>query len=304
MSLAVGSDSEVQKQETDSALVQASRALISGDESIRDIDGEEVYRDQVGIFPEIAAQIYGYLNSDMWDRSQEMFLLLDVGGGTVDGAIFKVTESDEDGRMKFSFLKSSVEQLGVFVLHQKRLGWHTSQLQGCPGSGEIAGEIQDLIEKEVTPGQVPGSITDYLIQAEYPEKTLDNEFYEKFRRMAWGELIQSVRNDTYRYSSAWKQLPFLLCGGGRSIGLYNKFLKLINRSGDSSSVTLHEIVMRKPESLEGAGLGESEFQRISVAYGLSFYEIGKMLTPDMFSKPVKQSTQTGSRENYISQEMV
>lgn len=303
MALSDGNDSAVTKKEAANSFLSAYHAMKSGAEFIPKKAGGELHKEQVGIFPEIAAQIYGYLKSDMWDRSQNMFLLIDVGGGTVDGAVFRVVESD-DGKPNFIFLKSSVKQLGVYILHQKRLAWHLSQLERNPDSEELQNDVRELIEKDATLGKIPGAIDEYLTAAKYPKTTQDNEFYEKFRKLAWEELIQDVRGRINIQSQVWTKLPFLLCGGGRSIGLYKDFLRLLNKTNSSTQVKLHEIGMRKPSSLEGAGLGEAEYQRISVAYGLSFYEIGDVVTPDKLKEPENQDTPVGYRASYISQEMV
>ena len=301
MLLSQKSGAAVTPAEVDHCLAMTQRILREGDEELKIKGYGSVHVEQLGIFPEIAAQIYGYLQSDLWDRNHEMFLLVDVGGGTVDGALFRVTE--EGGDIRFHFLKSSVKHLGVYILHRERLSWHFKQLNQIDPSGHLKDEFQNMLSKSVMPGEVPGEIGDYLDDAEYPKETSDKLFYNQFAHMLWDDLIQPVRNGLNHYGEHWDGLPFLLCGGGRSISLYNRFLEKLNDQSSSTMVNLRQLTMWKPDNLVSKGIGEDEYQRLSVAYGLSFRDFAEVLTVDMLTDhPPTQGTDVS--ENYIGSEHV
>ena len=80
---------------------------------------EEEFYDQVRVYPEIAAQLHGYIRSDRWDSTRRKFLLVDVGSGTVDSTVVNVTLQDSEPR--YNFLQTSVDLLGTIILHRERL---------------------------------------------------------------------------------------------------------------------------------------------------------------------------------------
>ena len=59
---------------------------------------------------EIQAQLEGHVRSDRWSSKKIKFLLIDIGGGTVDVAVVNVTSND-DGTETYNNLKSKVAPL-------------------------------------------------------------------------------------------------------------------------------------------------------------------------------------------------
>ena len=113
-----------------------------------------VYHDQVNVYPEIAAQIYRLLRCQYRDPNQNTFMLVDVGGGTVDAALFHVFQQ-KNGETTFIFKASAVEPLGVYMLHRERIHWFLDQLSKkglCP---EIVNKLRDLIANNWMPDEVP-----------------------------------------------------------------------------------------------------------------------------------------------------
>ena len=265
--------------------------------------GIKVHIDQIGVYPEIAAQIYGYLKSDKWDKKQNMFMLVDVGGGTVDSSVFLV-EDDGEEIEEIKFLSTGVQNLGVYRLHIERLKWHIDQLKGNDEAKKLLIRIQKILASEYVPKEVPDDIRTYIQSAIYPEQTIDEEFYRDFRDLLWDKTIMNLRDENGWINQKMEHLPYLLCGGGRYIGLYQQFANCINSPNSSTKVRLAEIPMYKPEKLIGDGLGNTEYQRLSVAYGLSFYYIGKMITRDELAPSTQSSRQIDYKENYIGPEMM
>ena len=72
----------------------------------------------VAVVPEIAAQIYGFVVSNSFDKkAANNYLMVDVGAGTVDSSLFHV-KPGRGGKWDFEFYTAAVEPLGVTNLHR------------------------------------------------------------------------------------------------------------------------------------------------------------------------------------------
>ena len=262
-----------------------------------------VYRDQIAVYPEIAAQIYGFLRSEYRDPSQNTFMLVDVGGGTVDAALFHVFQK-KDGETTFIFKASAVEPLGVYMLHRERIHWFLDQLSKkglCP---EIVKLLRALIANNWMPDEIPGLISQYLTGVQYPEHTSDKEFCNSFSSMLWYDIIMMAKQKAAGVETKGARTQFLLSGGGRTIALYKSFIDFINSPNSNSQLRLHPIEMGVPKALQAQHLAISEFHRLSVAYGLSFNTIGEIVTADMLKNAPINTCQVNYQNFYIGQEMM
>jgi len=87
---------------------------------------------EVSVVPELAAQIYGFVKSRQFDpRAKNIYLIVDVGAGTVDVSLFRVT-LNEYGTSDYSLFTSVVEPNGAMNLHRARLDWWRQQLSRLP----------------------------------------------------------------------------------------------------------------------------------------------------------------------------
>lgn len=266
-------------------------------------DYGKIHKDQVDLYPEMAAQIFGFLKSEYRDPSQEIFMLVDVGGGTVDTALFQVIQNNES-EPTFVFRASAVEKLGVYMLHRERIYWLIDQLSKTQSQHSVITRLRALNTNNVMPDIIPGLIENYLSGVQYPDLTSDSIFYRHFAQLLWNDIITAARNkfgSTFGYQ---QRIQYLLCGGGRSIGLYNRFIKLINSSDSNSQIRLHPIEMGIPRSLQARNISLTEFHRLSVAYGLSFPEIGKIVTPNMLKAADNFTHEINYRDFYIGKEMM
>jgi len=153
------------------------------------------------------------------------------------------------------------------------------------------------------PEEIPGYIGDYLQGSDYPEKTKDQEFYSRFARMLWNDVIMKYRNDMGGFKPD-AVLPFMLCGGGRKIALYDQFIQKINGRSSSTSLRLKDLDIPVPEGLENLGIGPEVYQRLSVAYGLSFLDIGEVITSEMFPPRQPSVVETTYRDGFVGKEQV
>lgn len=261
-----------------------TNSLISAHKAISTNDGSYLKCDPsfTKVFPEIAAQLHGYVKSDRWDRNRPKFMLVDVGGGTVDACILNVTETAE-GELRYSFLKSSVQKRGVVMLHLARLRWIGKSLQHSPScNSDILGDLGKTSFALDNTQPLPNSVSDYISDADCPDvpKNSDRLFYNHYGEALWGEVISPVKTKIDPSLKQWKSLPFILCGGGSQHPIYRKFSEVINRGKSGSSLRLSPIQLAKPENLNCPGCPPDDYHRLSVAYGLAHYELGDISLED------------------------
>lgn len=232
-------------------------------------DDEDSLREHaIGTFPEFAAQINGYVRSPM--RRSDIHLLMDIGAGTVDVAAFNVHQIEGDD--VFPILGSRVEPLGVHVLHDHRVQY----------AGEL-GRLQpiDNITDEHFCSQL-GITPHALRDIDRPVRTAVLEQVRDVVRMA---------KRKYPKSRHWTAgVPFFFCGGGARAELYRSLAEQMVR--DSAPCPLARLELPVPERLVATGVDATEYDRLSVAYGLSFdqFEIGQIVPTeqieDLDAQPV------------------
>ena len=237
----------------------------------------------VGVFPEIAAQIHGFVRSARWDSSSKpMMMMVDVGAGTVDASIFTVTRPDR-GTRHFNFLGNNVEPNGAMNLHQERISWLERVIKD---NGQWTDELERYFREINVPTDwlrpIPDNLQDYIpgmMLTTAPGHNVDSAFYNKrYWYQLYIETMAPVKKDKVPGSPQWKRLPFFLCGGGRNIPLYRSFVEKFNGAAQLS-MGLENMELSKPENMEAKGLKKAEFHRLSVAYGLSYEDVGSCLKP-------------------------
>lgn len=245
------------------------------EQSIRDAWGREggvptesggssrdLHPEAVSLFPEFVAQVTGYVRSPL--RQADLHLLVDVGAGTLDATVFNVHE--REGEDKFPIFAKAVERLGTRYLVRSRI----------EGRG-----LKE--EKEFAPfAPVPGS-ADFASLLGINTETLrriDSAFKQRVVRGV-GDLLRLTKNCRYPTSRRWEDgIPIFLCGGGAGCDFYAE--TLIPSDGKLSGFPVKAMRLPKPDQLEANGLSESDYGRISVAYGLSFdpFDIGEIIKED------------------------
>lgn len=260
----------------------------------------------IDLYPELAAQAHGYVSSGHWDSDKPMFFLVDIGGGTVDASIFNVTTS-KDGKFSYHFLRSVVEPLGSVRLHNERLNWlqHCIAKRGLE-SGHLESQISEIAANLSAMSIIPSSVQDYAGNVSWGDKTIDDAFYSAYGTQLFSDVLQTTRQfHTNYYDINWKKLNYLLCGGGSKNALYQKFLELMKKGGHSYK--LHEIKQKKPGDLIAPLLTDENYHRLTVAYGLSYRDLGQVVTPNNVEDLYLQSsrlTQSTYRDNMVSKDDV
>lgn len=250
---------------------------------VKTIATSEPYEDTVddcvelAVYPEIAAQLHGHVASDRWDSDRRKFVLVDVGSGTVDATMVNVTQFED--QWSYVFLKTMVTLNGTLMLHRHRLEKLQQITPQYPNGGESARNI--IKAGSVGLGSwryVPDRIAEYL-ESPFDEAVINN-FDHRFRLDYQGRvtdlLIQAKKRDP-RHSH--RDLPIILCGGGSRNTVYSEYL---SSNLSQISVSFRPIPMSAPSGLDMSSASPDEFHRLSVAYGLAFEELSKVIGEEAF----------------------
>lgn len=237
----------------------------------------------VNVMPEIVAQIYGFVSSNQFDaKSRNIFLIADVGAGTVDSCLFRVVPV-RGGSWSFEVYTAAVEPTGVMNLHRHRVAWWQEQLASHPRGAELIEQLGAIKLATEHQADIPDSYRSYLkgVTVECSGKMAgpDKEFFKV-------PLLRQVRGRTlYRAFSAGLlgqndlgDVPFFLCGGGSRLGFYRDLRdSLRHKDGDGFTwLGAQSRELAIPNDLRAEGLMRSDYDRLSVAYGLSMLNLANV----------------------------
>jgi hypothetical protein len=217
-------------------------------------------RDLIDQFPEFAVQLVGYVRSPR--RQECLHLLIDVGAGTLDITSFNVHRDRVNGEDRYPIFAQEVKQLGVRYLlshREKELGkneWVCSPFKAIPSDNEFAINL--------------GMDAKALSEA-------DSSFRSEIVGLI-NRLLKYTKEKRYRAESQWENgVPVFCCGGGSSVDFYTKiFQKFESNIPPFKFVQLR---LEFPDDLDAPLLPDGSYDRLSVAYGLSYdpYDIGEII---------------------------
>ena len=263
---------------------------------------------ELTIVPEIAAQIFGYVNSEGFDpKALNIFLLVDIGAGTVDTSLFQVTK--KRGKTHFLFFTSCVQPNGTMNLNRVRLEWWLGALRNSCGMPEsLLHDIESVISVTDSQTPVPEKVEDYISHSTLhfidPKANPDRIFF-------YSRLSPQIKKDTFH--KAWKDghltqetlksLPTYLCGGGMRLPYYQKLIEEVESQPNFSWIKMQPRKFAMPKKLRADGLPQSDYDRLSVAYGLSFMTVGSILQ-DLAQPLYREQTAPAWQDNYIDKDQV
>lgn len=285
---------------------QMRREKIQQDPSSMSLD-EDV---EIGLVPEIAAQIYGFVNSSRFNPSERnIYLMVDVGAGSVDSSLFHVRPA-RGGRWDFEFFTSVVEPHGVMNLHRHRINWWQRKLNDCndPTAKKLAQDFERYKFPTDMMVPLPDSFQQYISDVTVTLADSDDEpdqkfFTKKVLRQVRGSSYWRAWRDGYLDQDQLTAVPAFYCGGGMRMPFYGQLRKeMMNMPG----VTWLKALSRRvelPRNLEAPGLRRENFDRLTVAFGLSFLEVNK-LTKAIPLPRLRVEPATSWKDNYISKDAV
>jgi len=248
--------------------------------SIQALDNETsdeliVKPDMVNVYPEIGAQIAGFLKSETWDAKERPFItLVDVGAGTVDISFFSVERKREEPT--FRFFQNSVKPHGVINLHRKRIDWLKKELKKEWLTKPIESFLTDIAKLTDEISSIPENVNNYIINLHTNGEHVDKIFYDEYKRQVRGLLEKTHSKSVPNNNENWRRLPIFLCGGGSRMKFYDQVVEFLN-SFAPHWLHVEREKLTKPSNLRVDGLSAEYYDRLSVAYGLSFQKLGEII---------------------------
>lgn len=261
---------------------------------------------EVTVVPEIAAQIYGFVASNSFDKkAANIYLMADVGSGTVDSSLFHVKQG-KGGRWDFEFFTSVVEPNGVSNLHRHRVNWWTDALAKADAPRRLIDDLEAT--KLITDQQfsTPESYLDYFggVDAKLrgSVSSPDEEFFNlRVLAQVQGKTLWRTWKNNLLPQSSLANIPFFMCGGGVRMSYYQQLESRLSSMPGYSWLKGECWVMGVPDDLIAEGVAEHDYDRLSVAYGLSRLEVGRILKalpqPKLAIPPVNIW-----RDNYVDKD--
>lgn len=237
-----------------------------------------VTADMVDVVPEIAAQIWGFVQSARFDPAADnRFLLVDVGGGTVDASIFHV-KKEARGQTGFMFFANTVDHNGVMNLHRERIRWLGDAFAALGRNAEIENALTELSRPTDRLHGIPESIGEYFSGIKLNFTKVDSSpdaafFRRRYWRQVFGQTLHAAKQTKLRDADL-NPLPFFLTGGGSRLHFFGQIDEYINNNPHCTWAGLRRQSLELPAELNAPGLKRGEYDRLSVAYGLSFLKLG------------------------------
>ena len=264
---------------------------------------------EVSVVPELAAQIYGFVKSRQFDpRAKNFYLFVDVGAGTVDVSLFRV-KPNEYGTWDFSLFTSIVEPNGAMNLHRARLDWWRQQLSKLPDAhSEVLLKKIDAIKTPTEQTQpIPEEYLGYFkgLQVQYSGGALspDDMFYmNRLVSQVRGQGIHRTVQSNMVGRIDLDHLPFFLCGGGARLPLYRNIASALDQAPEFTWLKAHRRELGIPSELEAPGLAQIDYDRLSVAFGLSFVDVGSVAIAKAMPS-IKQHSKVDWRSGYTDKDV-
>lgn len=265
---------------------------------------------EVSVVPEIAAQIYGFVSSpsSSFDKKRaNRYAIVDIGAGTVDSSIFEVKQ--QKGVWNFTYYTAVVEPNGVANLHAYRIGWWTKILNTL---NRAEATIQDLSDDRYSTdaeAPIPESYTNYIANVAVrfnDEKRLDPDaefFSRRLVRQVKGRTIWRCWDKNLLKKEHIEGMPIFVCGGGARMGFYANLLEVMSKTEQTPWISLVPLRLKRPTDLACREVADGDYDRLSVAYGLSRLHLGTIDTAQPLPQDPDVQTTT-FQDRYIDKDQV
>lgn len=264
---------------------------------------------EIEVIPEIAAQIYGFVVSRGFDKNaRNIYLMADVGAGTLDASLFHVTQA-RAGRWNFEFFTSVVEPHGTVNLHRFRINWWEDKLIKSNAPKYLLDALKE--SKNISDQQdfIPESYKNYFSGVDIhkldPKKNPDECFYKKILSQVRGYTYLRAAKELLLSKEELLKIPFFLCGGGARMKYYSRIEEsLATGMHGFSYLKTERYTLAKPKNLEAPGIDLEDYDRLSVAYGLSCLDINDIKDAIPKYETKSQKNNLDLSDHYIGSEQI
>jgi len=256
--------------------LQRADALCSGAEpenASEDID--------VKVEPEIAAQIYGFVSSGAYDpNASNIYLMVDVGAGTLDASVFRVERKKGQRKDSLVIFNTTVEPHGVMNLHKQRMNWLQSTLEHeLPERTELHKSMRAISSITDALGAIPEHLDGYFsgLSVHFKSGSPDTSLYAQAKRQVAQDTYGKVASEKLLAKQQMSGMPMFLCGGGSRSAIYAKLKVDLVAAPGFSWFGVTPKPLQKPRGLVAPGLPRADYDRLSVAFGLSQLKLDKLI---------------------------
>lgn len=263
----------------------------------------------VTVTPEIAAQVYGFVNSRSFDdNARNFFLIADVGAGTVDTCLFRVVRA-KGGRWSFEICTTAVEPAGVMNLHRHRVAWWQQHLALAADSAGIGlcKQLESIKLATENQASIPASYDEYLsgVSVRFTGKEVDPDkafFAVPLLRQVRGHTLYRAFKNNLLGKQDLVSIPFFLCGGGTRLSFYQNLTKELSQCEGFSWLRTRSQDLVMPDNLRAFGVRRSDYDRLSVAYGLSMLDLSGLTTMPQLPSMTDPSSHEQWRSHYVDKD--
>lgn len=261
---------------------------------------------EILVMPELAAQIHGFVSSVQFDpRHPNIYLMVDVGAGTVDASVFKVKKTSS-GTTSFSFFTNAVEAYGVVNLHRHRVRWWQAHLSLSAHGQTAAAELEAVRLPTEYRGHFPTSYTEYIDGVEVcrigSAKSPDEEFFSLVLNQVAGKVLYRTKKENLLPAESISGMPFFLCGGGSRHEFYKKLKSELKKTPNCSWLNALHRELTLPGNLRADGVSPGEYDRLSVAYGLSQLHIGTVMQVEAMTPLIPIANESRWLDGYVTKD--
>lgn len=265
---------------------------------------------EILVYPEVYAQVFGFVSGkDTYDpKGKNIYLLVDIGAGTIDTSLFHVTKATGN-RWNFQAFTSTVEFNGAVNLHRSRLQWWGDAINtSFPQRNDLTEALRRAYSNTDCLVSIPARHEEYVSDAtvDWRDSTSHHD-----RAFMSSRVQPQILDRTY--VRAWRDghleqrdifgVPTFLCGGGMRMPFFSNLLKDLDRRDPNASwVHAKPRKLSVPDRLESKGIADADYDRLSVAYGLSLMRMGSIFNDPIAPKPAK-ARDPQYRDAFVGKEM-
>jgi hypothetical protein len=256
-------------------------------------------RGMIEVVPEVAAGMTTYARSPR--RQAGAHLFVDVGATTLDSSVFLLHEAGNG--LKYVFLSADVDsRLGALRLHRHR-------------ASELGRLALDRFAASDPLIPIPATAKD-CVPPDEDILSIDSRFGEDCVRRLGSVIYNAKLKAPVEMSvpdgGSDGYIQVLLSGGGINLPLYQRAIQEAGRrAGPNGGLGLRIKRFRReqipqPAELRAPGLSAGSWQRLAVAYGLSyqFEDIGEFIPPSSVPKAPPRRRRDADNDAYISKDQV